>query len=149
MADNVGYTPGSGATIAADDIAGILHQRVKLSLGADGTAADCPGDGTNGMDVDVTRMPTSATATTTTVADNASSTTVLASNSSRKGASVTNDSSAALYLLVGSGTASTTNYTVRIAQYGYFEVPYGYTGQLTGIWDSDPGDGAARVTEYT
>ena len=40
MADNVAYTPGSGATIAADDIGGVLHQRVKISVGADGTAAD-------------------------------------------------------------------------------------------------------------
>ena len=38
MADNVGYTPGSGATIAADDIGGVLHQRVKLGVGEDGTA---------------------------------------------------------------------------------------------------------------
>lgn len=29
MPDNIGYTPGSGATIAADDIGGNLHQRVK------------------------------------------------------------------------------------------------------------------------
>lgn len=36
MADNVAYTPGSGATIAADDIAGALHQRIKLTLGGDG-----------------------------------------------------------------------------------------------------------------
>ena len=35
MPDNVGYTPGSGATIAADDIGGALHQRVKVVLGAD------------------------------------------------------------------------------------------------------------------
>lgn len=40
MADNVGYTPGSGATIAADDIGGVLHQRIKLGIGADGTAVD-------------------------------------------------------------------------------------------------------------
>jgi hypothetical protein len=40
MADNVAYTPGSGATIAADDIGGVLHQRVKISVGADGAAAD-------------------------------------------------------------------------------------------------------------
>ena len=40
MADNVAYTPGSGATIAADDIGGVLHQRVKISVGADGTAND-------------------------------------------------------------------------------------------------------------
>jgi hypothetical protein len=36
MADNVGYTPGSGATVAADDIGGALHQRIKFTLGSDG-----------------------------------------------------------------------------------------------------------------
>lgn len=40
MADNVGYTPGTGATIAADEIGGALHQRVKVGIGADGTAVD-------------------------------------------------------------------------------------------------------------
>jgi hypothetical protein len=40
MADNVGYTPGTGATVAADLIAGALHQRMKLSIGEDGTAVD-------------------------------------------------------------------------------------------------------------
>ena len=38
MADNVGYTPGSGATIAADDIGGVLYQRVKMIHGVDGVA---------------------------------------------------------------------------------------------------------------
>jgi hypothetical protein len=40
MADNVGYTPGSGATVAADEIGGVLFQRVKPVHGADGTATD-------------------------------------------------------------------------------------------------------------
>lgn len=40
MADNVGYTPGTGATIAADDIGSVLYQRVKISEGADGSATD-------------------------------------------------------------------------------------------------------------
>jgi hypothetical protein len=40
MADNVGYTPGSGATVAADEIGGVLHQRVKIGVGTDGTATD-------------------------------------------------------------------------------------------------------------
>lgn len=40
MADNVAITAGAGTTIAADDIAGVMHQRIKLSLGADGTAVD-------------------------------------------------------------------------------------------------------------
>jgi hypothetical protein len=42
MVDNVAITPGTGATVAADDIGGVLHQRVKVSIGADGTAADWP-----------------------------------------------------------------------------------------------------------
>lgn len=41
MADNVILNSGSGGdTAAADDIGGIKHQRVKLSVGADGTAVD-------------------------------------------------------------------------------------------------------------
>jgi hypothetical protein len=40
MADNVGYTPGTGALVAADEIAGVLHQRIKLGIGEDGEAVD-------------------------------------------------------------------------------------------------------------
>jgi hypothetical protein len=106
------------------------------------------------MQVDVVTLPTitepkSTTATTSQVADNAASVTILASNASRLGATILNDSSAALYLRLGSSAATTTNYTVRITQYGYYEVPFRYTGAITGIWASDPGDGAARVTELT
>jgi hypothetical protein len=40
MADNIAVTPGSGTTVAADDIASVFYQRVKLALGPDGTAND-------------------------------------------------------------------------------------------------------------
>ena len=40
MADNIGYTPGTGATVAADEIGGVLHQRVKLGIGDDGVAVN-------------------------------------------------------------------------------------------------------------
>ena len=40
MSDNVGYTPGAGAEIAADNVAGVLVQRVKPVFGADGVATD-------------------------------------------------------------------------------------------------------------
>lgn len=40
MADNIGYTPGTGATVAADDISGVLYQRVKPTWGEDGAATD-------------------------------------------------------------------------------------------------------------
>jgi hypothetical protein len=43
MVDNVQITAGTGTTVAADDIAGVLHQRVKLSIGADGSASDAVG----------------------------------------------------------------------------------------------------------
>lgn len=43
MSDNVGYTPGTGATVAADDIGGVLYQRNKLAIGADGSATDAVG----------------------------------------------------------------------------------------------------------
>jgi hypothetical protein len=49
MADNVGITPGTGATAAADEIDGVLHQRVKITVGSDGVSRG---------DVDVTNpMP--------------------------------------------------------------------------------------------
>ena len=38
MADNFNFTPGSGATGAADDVSGVLFQRVKLDLGGDGAS---------------------------------------------------------------------------------------------------------------
>ena len=44
MADNVGYTPGTGALVAADEIGGVLHQRVKLGIGDDGVAVDVSAD---------------------------------------------------------------------------------------------------------
>jgi hypothetical protein len=40
MADNVTITEGSGTTIAADEIASVKYQRVKLSVGDDGSATD-------------------------------------------------------------------------------------------------------------
>lgn len=36
MADNVAYTPGSGASIATDDISSVHYPRMKMGIGADG-----------------------------------------------------------------------------------------------------------------
>lgn len=40
MADGVQITQGSGTTIATDDVGGVQWQRVKVGIGADGTAGD-------------------------------------------------------------------------------------------------------------
>lgn len=55
MADNIDVTPGTGATVAADDVGGALHQRVKLSLGANGTAVDA-GAGAGAVGTDTQRV---------------------------------------------------------------------------------------------
>lgn len=52
MTDSIQITAGSGTTIATDDIGGTHYQRVKLSLGADGTANDAvAGTGVDGTGV--------------------------------------------------------------------------------------------------
>lgn len=40
MADNLGYTPGSGATVATEDVGGVHHQRVLMEAMVDGVPAD-------------------------------------------------------------------------------------------------------------
>lgn len=87
------------------------------------------------------------TASVSSVNDTASSTTLLAINTNRLGATVHNDSTVVLYLKLGA-TASATSFTVKMAADGYYEVPYGYTGIIDGIWASDA-SGAARITELT
>ena len=47
MADNLDVTPGTGATVAADEIAGVKWQRVKVGVGADGSATDLAPGQTN------------------------------------------------------------------------------------------------------
>ena len=88
------------------------------------------------------------TATLSSVASSASSVTILAANTARRGASIVNTSTAILYLRIGGGTATaTTGHSVQMAANTYYEVPFGYTGAITGIWAS--ANGQANVTEYT
>lgn len=88
-----------------------------------------------------------ATSTITQVGDSATSITLLALNTSRVGATISNDSTAILYLKLGA-TASTSSYTVKLTQDAHYEVPFGYTGIIDGIWASDAG-GNALVDEIT
>jgi len=93
---------------------------------------------------------TSTTATESGVAASASSVTILASNTARKGASVVNDAgSVALHLRLSAtaATAASGGYTVALLAGGYYEVPFGYTGAIVGIWDA--ATGFCNVTEMT
>jgi len=55
MADNIDITPGTGRTIAGDEVGGALYQRIKIALGADGTAVDAVG-GTGAVGSGVQRI---------------------------------------------------------------------------------------------
>jgi hypothetical protein len=48
--------PWLSQPVDAEDIGGNIAQRVKIALGAHGVGISAPGDGVNGMDVDVTRV---------------------------------------------------------------------------------------------
>ena len=52
-----------------------------------------------------------------------------------------------LYILLGSGTASTSNYSFSLAQYENAEV-VGHHGPIVGVWAAD-GSGYAMVTEFS
>lgn len=53
MSDNVTITPGSGVTIRADDVSGVLFQYVKLDIGGDGVSKPVVQGGSDGIPVDV------------------------------------------------------------------------------------------------
>ena len=57
MADNFAVTAGAGTIIGTDEVAGSVHiQKIKLVDGTADSVALIPGDATNGLDVDVTRI---------------------------------------------------------------------------------------------
>lgn len=79
------------------------------------------------------------TGTVTQVASSASDTSLLAANTNRTGTLFFNDSTAIMYLLYGTGVASTTNYSVQVPSKGYYEDPFHYTGGYHAIWASANG----------
>lgn len=89
----------------------------------------------------------SSTGTTTTVAASATSVTLLSANANRLGATIYNDSAFANLFVKLGATASTTSFAVRLTPNGYYEVPYGYTGIIDGIWSVASGN--ARIVEHT
>lgn len=87
-----------------------------------------------------------STATTTQVNASATSVSLLASNPARKGASIFNTGSSTLHLSY-TATATAAATAVDIVTGAYFEVPFGYTGAIAGIWDGSP-SGKANINEF-
>jgi hypothetical protein len=89
-----------------------------------------------------------STSNVTSVPGATSSTSVLAANSSRIFASIYNNTNKNMYILLGSGTASTSNFSILVMTTAYWEVPNDYTGAINAIWS--PGvTGSCLVTELS
>lgn len=88
----------------------------------------------------------SSTATLSNVAADTSSQTLLAANANRLGAIIVNDSPAKLYVKFGT-TASDTSFTAKMFSGDTYEIPFGYTGRIDGVWSVVVGN--ARITELT
>lgn len=136
--------------LRVDQAGGDLGPLVTTSSG--GTADALTDTQLRATPVPVTTSQTAnSTPTLSNVASSASSVTLLAANALRKGATIVNDSTAILFVKFGS-TASTTSFTVELparsaTASSYYEVPFSYSGVITGIWAS--ATGSARVTEIT
>lgn len=82
---------------------------------------------------------------------------MLNTNANRTGATFQNDSSSTsnLYLLLGAGQTingqvsevSATNYTIKVTPGTYYEVPFGFSGRIDGIWNGAAGN--VYVTEIS
>lgn len=84
--------------------------------------------------------------TTTSVAASTSNVILLSANGARLGATIYNDSMNLMYVKLGS-TASISSFEIKLFPLSYYEVPYGYTGEVNGIWSS--ATGFARIGELT
>lgn len=84
--------------------------------------------------------------TTTSVAASTSSVILLSANGARLGATIYNDSMNLMYVKLGS-TASISSFEIKLFPLSYYELPYGYTGEVDGIWSS--ATGFARIGELT
>jgi hypothetical protein len=145
---------GNAADALATVALGVIYVNA-FNMGYNGTTWDRLKSSTaNGLQVDVTRVqgtvstkPTTAsTPAVTQVAGSASNVVLKVANANRLGLLIYNDSTAILYAKLGT-TASSTSYSVQLAPQTSFSIPFGYTGEVDGIWASAAGN--AYVTELT
>ena len=88
----------------------------------------------------------SSKTTVRSVTSAASETLLCTKNELRMGCSIYNDSTQVLYLKCGPQVTS-SSFTVQMASESYFEVPFGFRGDIYGVWAS--ANGSAMVTEFT
>lgn len=97
---------------------------------------------------EVTANPTKATTggTGPTTFTSTSYGTIATASTGRLGCTIFNSGPGNLHVLLGTGTASTSNFTARLSSGDYYEVPFNYTGLIGGIFATA---GTAEVTQLS
>ena len=72
--------------------------------------------------------------------------TIATASTGRLGCTIFNTGPGTLHVLLGTATASTSVFTVRLSAGDYYEVPFNYTGLIGGIFATA---GTAKVTELS
>ena len=115
MADNVGYTPGTGETVATDDVSGVQYQRIKLTDGQPDSAVHARVKATNADATDagiVVRLTPQDTWSVSFTRVSASSLDSPEMVQRRQGAGVTVSQSSG-NLVVGAGTTANAEFLAR------------------------------------
>lgn len=95
------------------------------------------------------QTPIKSTGTgTTQVPDSAVAVVLLAANAARRGGTIFNDSTSPMIIKWGAGV-TLNDWSVAMAPSGYIEIPFGYTGQIEGMWQAATATGEAKVTEFS
>jgi hypothetical protein len=72
--------------------------------------------------------------------------TIATASTGRLGCTIFNSGPGNLHVMLGTATASTSAFTVRLSSGDYYEVPFNYTGLIGGIFATA---GTAEVTELS
>ena len=72
--------------------------------------------------------------------------TIATASTGRLGCTIFNSGPGNLHVILGTATASTTAFTVRLSAGDYYEVPFNYTGLIGGIFATA---GTAEVTQLS
>lgn len=122
------------------DFTGLPRARRRL---ADNTYADVV------VSVGQDALPKPNKGVVSAAAASATSKLILAANPDRLGALILNNTSTMLFVSCSSGPASLTLYSMSIPAGESWQVPFGYTGSIHGIWNMVSDAGGAMVTELT
>lgn len=127
-------------------LGGALPAKAALLAGSDGANPKALKTDAAGQLLVVASSEIFSSAVVSSVASSLTSVPLLAANPNRKRVIISNASTQLLYIKLGSG-ASATSFTVRLATFAYWEIPFTYTGDIEGAWAVV--NGSALITEMT